>query len=196
LLAAACWLTAVPAAFCQEESKAGEPQKAESFGERYELPLKWVNFIILVGVVGYLVGKNAGPFYVSRARKIREGMLEGQKLREDAEKRAADVDRRLANLEQEIAQLRSESERDAGAETERMRQQASAEVARIRAQAEQEIAAAGKSARLELKRYSAGLAIQLAEQRLRAEMTPPTQDSLVRGFVRDLNSPSSQAHAT
>jgi hypothetical protein len=37
-----------------------------------------------------------------------------------------------------------------------------------------------------LKRYAAELAIGLAEQKIRARMTPETQDALVRGFVRDL----------
>ena len=46
---------------------------------------------------------------------------------------------------------------------------------------------------MELKRYSADLAIALAEQRLRARMTPETQDALVRGFVRDLEPPASHA---
>jgi hypothetical protein len=43
---------------------------------------------------------------------------------------------------------------------------------------------------MELKRYSAELAIQLAEQKIRARMTPETQDELVRGFVDDLAHPS------
>jgi len=193
---ALCFLTAAPLGLAQEEPKGGETQKEESFGERYELPLKWVNFLILAGLLGYLVSKNAGPFYAARSRKIREEMMEGQMAREAAEKRAADVDRRLANLESEIAELRAETQRAGAVEAERMRQQVAADMARIRTQSEQEIAAAGKSARIELKRYSAGLAIELAEQRLRARITPETEDALVRGFVRDLNNPSSQAQAT
>jgi F0F1-type ATP synthase membrane subunit b/b' len=39
---------------------------------------------------------------------------------------------------------------------------------------------------MELKRYAAGLAVELAEQKVRARMTPDAQDSLVQGFVRNL----------
>ena len=39
---------------------------------------------------------------------------------------------------------------------------------------------------MELKRYCAELAMELAEKKIRARMTPETQDALVRGFVRDL----------
>jgi hypothetical protein len=37
-----------------------------------------------------------------------------------------------------------------------------------------------------LKRYAAGLAIDLAERKIRARMTPAIEDGLVRIFVRDL----------
>jgi hypothetical protein len=45
---------------------------------------------------------------------------------------------------------------------------------------------------MDLKRYSADLAIDLAEQKIRARLTPDQQDALVRGFVRDLDSTASR----
>ena len=70
---------------------------------------------------------------------------------------------------------------------ERIARQTAAESAKIQANAEQEIASAAKAARTELRRYAAGLAVELAERQIRARMTPDTQDGLVRGFVRDLD---------
>jgi F0F1-type ATP synthase membrane subunit b/b' len=96
------------------------------------------------------------------------------------------VERRLAGLEADIAGLRAESSQEAAAETERLGRQAEAEIAKIQAQAEQDIAAAGKAARMELKRYSADLAMALAERKIRDGMTPETGDALARGFLRDL----------
>ncbi|MBZ5726720.1 MAG: ATP synthase F0 subunit B [Acidobacteriia bacterium] len=147
---------------------------------------KWANFLVLAGGLGYVLGKNAGPFFAARSLSIRKDIIEADDTRKEAEARAAAVNRRLANLEAEIAALRAESHQEAHTETQRLRQHTSAEMAKIQARAEQEIAAAGKAARLELKRYSAGLAIELAEQKIRARMTPESQDALVRGFVRDL----------
>ena len=169
-----------------QESEPG--QKPNSFGERHELALKWANFLILAGGLAYLIKKNAGPFYAERSRKIQEDIREADEIRQDAERRAAEVDRRLATLETEIAGLRAESEKEAVAETERMRRQTAAEIAKLRVHAEQEITAAGKSARAELKQYAAELAIGLAEKKLVARMTPDTQDALVRGFERDVDS--------
>jgi F-type H+-transporting ATPase subunit b len=148
--------------------------------------LKWANFLVLAGALGYMIGKNAPAFFAARSEQIGKDMAEARQEREAAEARAAEVDRRLANLEAEIASLRAHSQEEAAAETQRLARHTAAEIAKIQAHAEQEIVSAGKAARLELKRHAAELAIGLAEQRIRARMTPETQDALVRGFVRDL----------
>ena len=147
---------------------------------------KWANFLVLAGALGYLIGKKGGPFFAARSVKIRKDMVEAGEVRTEAETRAAEVDRRLANLEAEIAALRAASGKEEEAEAGRVGRHTAAEIAKTQANAEREIAAAGKAARMELKRYCADLAVGLAEQKVRARMTPETQDALVRGFVRDL----------
>jgi F-type H+-transporting ATPase subunit b len=169
------------------EKKTGA-EKEESFAEKHELELKWANFLLLAGLLGYTLGKNAGPFFAARSAGIRKDMDESLRQRQEAEAKAADVDRRLANLEKDIAALRGQSEAEAKTETERMAQQTEAEIAKIQAHAEQEIGSAGKAARMALKRYAAELAVGLAEQKVRARMTPDTEDALVQGFVRNLRS--------
>jgi F-type H+-transporting ATPase subunit b len=169
------------------EKKAGV-EKEESFAEKHELELKWANFLLLAGLLGYFIGKNAGPFFAARTAGIRKDMDESLRQRQEAEAKAADVDRRLANLEKDIAALRGQGEAEAKAETERLAQHTESEIAKIQAHAEQEIASAGKAARTALKRYSAELAMGLAEQKVRARMTPDTEDALVQGFVRNLKS--------
>jgi F-type H+-transporting ATPase subunit b len=173
---AACLLTAPILA----EEKGGEG------GGDSLLIWKWANFLVLAGAIGYFAAKSAPAFFADRSQQIRREIIEADEARKEAETRAAAVDRRLANLEAEIAALRSEAHNEEQAETQRLAQHTAAEFAKIQAHAEQEIAAAGKAARMELKRYSADLAIELAERKIRARMTPAAQDSLVRGFVRDL----------
>jgi len=173
-------------AHSKEAHSGGEGEHA-SKGEHANMePWKWANFIVLAGALGYLVGKNAGPFFNGRSAAIRKEMVEAGAARRDAEARAAEVNRRLANLENEIAALRAEAQQEAEAEAQRLAQQSAVEVAKIQAHAEQEIAAAGKAARMELKRYSAGLAIGLAEQKIRARMTPAAEADLVQSFVDNL----------
>ena len=171
-------------ATAEHKAEGGEHAAAEHEGPS-EL-WKWANFAILAGVLGYLIGKNAGPFFEGRSQQIKKDMLEAAAARKDADVRAADVERRLSNLEAEIAGLRAEAQKEAAAETERLTRQTASEIAKIQANAEQEIAAAGKAARMDLKRYSAHLAAGLAEQKIRTRMTPDTQNELVQNFVHNL----------
>jgi F-type H+-transporting ATPase subunit b len=170
---------------------AQEQETGQKAGDEGGAEQIWrvVNFVIMAGAVGYLIGKTAGPFFAGRSKKIREEIFQGEEARQEAERRAAEVDRRLANLEVDIASLRAESEREAEHELERMRERTAAEMAKIQAHAEQEIAAAGKTARAELKRYAAELAIGLAERKIRSRMNAETQDGLVAGFVHELETP-------
>ncbi len=186
-MAASLWLPA-RVALAQEPKAAGAEKSEKGHGEEeggMEI-WKWANFLILAGGLGYLIGKHAGPFFATRSASIRKDMEDSLAQRTDAEARAADVDRRLANMEADIAALRGEGERDARAEAERMERHTAAEIAKIQANSEQEIVSAGKAARMELKRYAAELAVDLAEQKVRARMTPDAQDALVQGFVSKL----------
>ncbi len=188
---AALWVLAVgllaaPAILAQETKSGGAPAHDPS-----SLTLwNWANFLVLAGAIVYLVAKNGGPYFAARSRHIRKEMLEAGDVRKEAEERAAAVESRLANLAADIARLKAESEHERQAETERLRQHREAERAKIQAHAEREIDSAGKAARLDLKRYAAVLAVDLAEQKIRAGMTGPIQDGLVRSFVRDLASSS------
>ena len=147
---------------------------------------KWANFALLAAGLGYLIGKNAGPFFEGRTQQIKKDMLESAAARKAAEARAAEVEQRLASLESEIASLRAESETETKREAERLSQQVASDIAKIQAHSEQEIVAAGKTARVELKRYSAHLAVQLAEEKIRTRMKRPAQDELVQSFVHNL----------
>jgi len=147
---------------------------------------KWANFLVLAGALGYLMVKSLPPFFVSRTAAITKDMVETQKIRQDADERAADVERRLAAIETEIAALHAESREETNAEAGRLAEHTAAEIARIQRQAEREISDAGKTAQKELRRFGAELAIDFAAQKIRARMTSATEDRLVRGFVRDL----------
>ena len=182
----ATFLMAFPGVSVAQEAENSKKAGEESSGDDV---WRVANFVIMAGALGYLIVKSAGPFFAARSQKIREEMVQGEEARQDAERRSAEVDRRLANLEADIADLRASSQQEAAREVERMRQRTAAEMDKIRAHAEQEIAAAGKTARAELKRYSAELALGLAERKIRARMNAETQDELVGGFVHELDRP-------
>jgi F-type H+-transporting ATPase subunit b len=174
-------------AFAQE---TGNDRKAEESGSQETWRI--VNFVLLAGGLGFLIVKNGGPFFAARSRKITEDLAQGEEARREAERRAAEVERRLSTLDTEIARLREESRKEADNQRERMRQETASELAKMQARTEQEIASAGKTARAELKRYSGELAIGIAEQKIRSRMNADTQDTLVVGFLGELEDPSAR----
>jgi F-type H+-transporting ATPase subunit b len=178
---AARWLV-VPLAFASlafaEESASGEKDLTG---------WKWANFAILAAGIGYLLVKQAGPYFAARSVEIQKGIEDAQKLRAEAEERAAAMDARLAILGVEVEAMRKASLEEASQEAHRFRQETAHEMAKIQANAEREISSALKAAQIELKRYSAQLAIDLAREKVRERMTPADQETLVRNFVTDLS---------
>jgi F-type H+-transporting ATPase subunit b len=192
LAAALAILTlALPAALLAQQSKSEASSGESTTTEIWE----WANFLILAGGLGYVVVKYVPPAFDARGKRIRKDMVEAEEIRKAAEARMAEVERRLAHLGDEIAALRAEAQREEAAENARFARETAAEIAKLQANAEQEIDSAAKAARMELKRYAAELALDLAQEKLRARITPETEDRLVRGFLKNLIQPPSSAGA-
>jgi F-type H+-transporting ATPase subunit b len=147
---------------------------------------KWVNFAILAAGLGYLIGKQAPAYFQGRREQIQQALTEADREIKDAKARAASIEARLAGIEHEVENLRSTARAEMSAEGERIRHETERRVKRIQDQSAQEIALLTRAARNELRNYSAGLALDLAEQRIRSRMTADAQNGLVDGFVQDL----------
>jgi len=169
------------------EQRAEEATPETSAGEGGMELWAWLNFALLAAGLVWIFRKNAVPYFASRALSIRKGMIEAEDARAEAERRMADVEARLARLQTDVQTLKDEAMQEAKSEQGRARQETEAALAKIRLHGEQDIQAAGKAARLELKRYSAELALGMAEQKIRARMDPATQNGLFRGFLQELD---------
>lgn len=148
---------------------------------------KWPNFLLLAGLLGYLIRKHGAPLLTSRSQQIRQSLEAGEKAKADADARVAAVQAKIANLDREIAEFRTASQADLEREAERIRREAEAEMSRIEQHTAAEIDTLGKHARLELRQYAAKLAIDLAEQKVRARMSPDVQATLLNNFAGDLS---------
>ena len=178
------WL---PAAMLLTSALAfGAEQKEKAEDESRWTPWAWANFVILAGGLGYLAGKNAGPFFRSRSAAIRQDIAESTRLREEAEAKAGEIEARLATLAVEIEKLRGDAHEVFSAEGERIRRETERHLARIGQQTEQEIASMTKAAGEELRAYAARLAVDLAGQRIRARMDGPAQSRLLDAFTLGL----------
>lgn len=167
-----------------QESAQPEAQKEEKSGG--EAAWKWANFVILAAGLGYMLNKYMPPIFRARTTEIQKDISEAQAIKKDAETRAAAVDARVQALGAEMDRFRAQSKLEMQQEGDRIRQETARQLARHDVQAAQEIEAAGKTARRELKEYAAKLALELAEQRIRARVDDRTESGLVDAFVADL----------
>ena len=171
----------------QEHAPAGEKAGHGNAAEKDMTGWKWANFAILAAGLGFLLVKQAGPYFASRSTEIRKGIEDARKISAEAEERAAAMEARLANLGADVAALRKSAREEAAIEGDRIRQETQRELAKIQANADHDIASALKAAQIELKSYAGQLAVHLARNKVRQRMTADDQDALVRNFVADLS---------
>jgi F0F1-type ATP synthase membrane subunit b/b' len=191
LLICAGGLTFAPQVSAQEPAKSPESSRTEERGKDPWLWWKLGNLVILAAILGYLIKKHGGGFFERRTAQIQAGMREAEKTRREAEERVAEMERRIASLGDEIERMRSAMRHEMAAEGERIRLETEHHLNRIQFQAEQEIESMTKRARRELKMYAAGLALQSAEEQLKARVSKDLEDRLVASFIDDLRSRSS-----
>jgi F0F1-type ATP synthase membrane subunit b/b' len=172
-----------PAPAATQETEQGDPW----------LGWKWANFAILAVGLGYLISKQAPAYFRQRTKEIEQAIADATKLKQDAESRAAEVESRFAALQSEIETLRQTARAATAAEGQRISRETAQRLEKIKTQTAQEIALMTRAGRFELRKYSAQLALDLAEQRIRSRSTKDMQDGLVDAFLHDLHNRMTRA---
>jgi F-type H+-transporting ATPase subunit b len=142
------------------------------------------NFAIVLGIIWKLARKILPGKLKARGEAIQKNMEDARKASEEARQRMADVEGRLSRLDADIEQMRREAAESASAEQQRMRSSAEEERRRIVQAAEQEIAMASAAARRKLKSYVAGLAVDLAEEKIKIAQS--ADQKLVHEFTTQI----------
>jgi F0F1-type ATP synthase membrane subunit b/b' len=93
---------------------------------------------------------------------------------------------KCAALEGDVSRLRAEAEAEGRAEKERIKALAEKEGERIKSFTQQEIDLQLKAGIQELKEYTASLAAGLAEDRMKARLTPADQSRLIDKSIAGL----------
>ena len=154
--------------------------------ERAQEIFKWINFLIVAGLLAWVFLKLTPPFFRKNAETISSAISKAAAAKAEADRRLREAEEKLARLDQELAQLRATAQREIAAETERLRAATESDIQRVGLAAQAEIEAAERAARLELKATAANLAVDEAETLLTKELTPKVQESLVAAFVNSL----------
>ena len=140
-----------------------------------------INFVILAAFLGWVVKKMLPNGFASRNAEIQKGIAEARKASAEANARLSEIEGCLARLDAEIAEIRTTAEADFSHEEQRIKAAAEQDAKNVIAAAEQEIAAATRVAQRELKSFVAGLAVDLAEKKIKVD--DATDQALVHAFA-------------
>jgi F-type H+-transporting ATPase subunit b len=168
-------------------AEAGEEgEEGEEEGGPLAVVMRWINFAILFGGLGYLLREPAAEFFEARRQAILGGLEKSRAAQKDADERLTDIDGRLSRLSTETAGIGSDAEESARQERTRIVADAKKEVDRalLRSQAEVDRLAGGME--LEIRSHIADRVVQSAEEKLRAQLTDPDHGRLVRRAVDEL----------
>jgi F-type H+-transporting ATPase subunit b len=144
----------------------------------------FVNFGLLALFFWALLRSKVPAMFRDRTALIQKGIKDAQVASADAAARLGSIESRLSKLDTEIASLRSEAEKQAIAEEQRIKAAAEEDKHKVVDSAAAEIDAIARNARRDLKSYAASLAIDIAAKRIQVDAR--ADQALVREFVDQL----------
>jgi F-type H+-transporting ATPase subunit b len=142
-----------------------------------------INLIIFLGLLGYFASRPIGDALKSRALTVRSGLDEAARLQQDASQRFSDVEAKLVALGRQVEEMKSEARTSADREAEVLRERADAEVIRLRESAERTIREETLRATASIRGEAASMAVALAKEMLKNEVSVEDQQNLARQFL-------------
>ena len=165
--------------------EAGEHSKTGETAE--ESPLKtawkWVNLLILLGGIGYLLKKPAFEFFETRKKEITSGLERARTAQEESAQRMAEIERRLARLSEEIASLRTQADAESAKEREKILADARRDVDRLVDQSRQEVERIARGIERDIRAKIADAVVDRAGHTLETQMTEDDQKRVVVRFL-------------
>ena len=147
---------------------------------------KLFNFAVLIGVLVYFLRTPIADYLRLRSTQIREALVTAAEIRQTATAQLEAIQRQLALLPSELDSLKKRGVEDTAAEEARIAATAKAERARLLEQMRREIDMRLRVARRELTEHAAALAVQVAEDRIRRNITTDDQLRLLDRYTTQI----------
>jgi F-type H+-transporting ATPase subunit b len=144
------------------------------------------NLAVVVGLLVWVARKPLANFYASRSESIREQLAEAQRARAEAEAKLAEIESKMSRLDQELGEMKAAAEKDAELEYKRLIEAADEESRKIVGKAKEEIEGITREAYLDLKAHAAELAVTLAGQKIKGQITEEDRRRLFENFLAGL----------
>lgn len=159
--------------------------------EGHSATLVWhaVNLIALLGVLVYFLRAPIRGFFATRRHDIEQNLERAAAVLREAEQRLADWKGRMARLDAEIQELRRLAQERAETERRQILADAEAAAARIRRDGAAAVKQEERRARDALRKEAADLAIELAGELLRQQVTDADRARLADEFIERIETP-------
>ena len=167
----------------EPHEEATHAEEGEHGGGIWEVLARLVNFVILVGVLVYLLRAQAATYLRQRAEQITSDLVTAASTQEDAARQIEAIDRKRATLPQELETLKARGTEEIASEGASIRHAAERERERLLQQARREIDIRMRVARRELTEYAVHLVTQRAADGLRQSMTGEDHLRLANQYV-------------
>ena len=152
-----------------------------------------VNFIIWLALVVWLGRKPVSEYLKARRVSVEEGMVEAQRLGEQAKKQYDKYSKQLDHLDQELARMREEMIAAGEAERDRIIEEAEARAARMRKETAFVLEQRVKQLRTDLTREAIEAAVAAAEEVLVGQIASGDQQGLADEYLEGLSGALAEA---
>lgn len=156
---------------------------------------KTINFLILFGGLAFLLAKPLRKFLEDAGLAVAQTIRKTETAKRRAEQKLEALLARMEGLESEVGVIKEAGREAGGKEKDRLLAQARQEVDRIKSLAEMEIDMHAQAAQAELREYAAGLAVALAETKIKRRMTPEFHSRMIDHSIRQLDELYEKAHS-
>jgi F0F1-type ATP synthase membrane subunit b/b' len=150
------------------------------------LIFRWLNFLIVVGGIAYLVAKYGGAFFRGNAKQIAASIVEATAAKTEADRELREVEVKIERIGQEVAEMREEAQRNWAAESERLYASGQAEIEKIAHAAREELAASERAAQQQVREIAASLAVERAAALVSSMMNAEIRAKMFQSFLREL----------
>ena len=142
------------------------------------------NFALLVGLVAYFVTKPIRKGLKGRTEEIEKTLADAQAAKEAAEAKHLEYSEKLAKATEEIASITDSIRREGELERDKIIAAAKELAINVEQEAENKAAGVVTKARTELREEAASLAVELAKDMLKKQVSADDQKRLVDEYMQ------------
>ncbi len=145
----------------------------------HEVIFPWVNFILLIALLAYLLRRPLGLFLTQRSQDVASEIEKAAHEKQEVQAQSMHYEKRLQNIEKEVAELTSALRNEGELVRQKMIEEAKSSVKRIEETARMIANHEVLKAKEQLKKETVELASEWAEKAIGQSLTPQKREKMI-----------------